>query len=34
MNIDRDLLRTLKNNYYMAKALYETTKELSHEIQQ
>lgn len=32
--IDRDLLRTLKNNYYMAKALYETTKELSHEIQQ
>lgn len=34
MNINKDLLRTLKNNYYMAKALYETTKELSHEVQQ
>ncbi len=34
MNIDRTLLRTLKNNYYMAKAMYETIKELSHEIEQ
>lgn len=34
MNIDRTLLRTLKNNYYMAKAMYETIKGLSHEIRQ
>jgi len=32
--IDRDLLRTLQNNYYMAKAMYETIKGLSHEIRQ
>lgn len=34
MNIDRSLLRTLKNNYYMAKAMYETIKGMSYEIRQ
>jgi hypothetical protein len=31
-NYDRELLRTLKNNYFIAKALYETIKEMTYEI--
>ena len=33
MNYDKKLLAQLKNNYFMAKALYETTKEMAEDIQ-
>ncbi len=33
LNYDKELLAKLKNNYFMAKALYETTKEISEDIQ-
>jgi hypothetical protein len=32
-NYDKELLKKLKNNYFMTKALYETIKEEAYEIQ-
>ena len=33
INYDKELLAKLKNNYFMAKAFYETIKETAEEIQ-